>query len=340
MRRLALLLIIAVLVFSYQAAPSDAGSSVLIQVEPLRMCGAPARPQNDKETNCLRGNVRTVRTEIVTLSKQGNSYVDGYTTQIRTDAYDKRGHRTEQIVQGFNYNNRIHTDSRVVWRFDSEGRASGWEDYADDRPKPPAVSSFSYDGKGNRVKETVTLEDGTVRAVSAFGYDERGRRTEERYENTEGSGGRRVVNTYDGEGNLIGVVSYNDEGALTGKSLYSYDKRGNRVGVENHRADAQGNLLLKQKISHEYDGRGFVVERRYYKADGSLTQRVIYGYDDKANITSLVGYNGDGGFASGSTFEYEYDPQGNWLKCVHLNRKSEAGESEPHFVERRTVIYF
>lgn len=139
---------------------------------------------------------------------------------------------------------------------------------------------------------------------------------------------------------MIQVVSYNYDGALNDKSLYSYDKRGNRVSVENYRADAQGNLLLNQKISHEYDGRDFAMERRYYKAYGSLTQRVIYGYDDKANITSVAGYNGDGTLAGRSTFDYEYDFQGNWLKCVHLNGKSEAGEDEPHFVERRTIIYF
>ncbi|HEY0319714.1 MAG TPA: hypothetical protein VGC66_01965 [Pyrinomonadaceae bacterium] len=337
----ALLICLAVIAFSLPINGKTAGNAndTLISLKPIRMCGAPLRPKNDRELNCLRGEIHFAHRETVPLIKRDGAYVDGHPTQLRDAIYNRQGNATEEVVYGFDFNYAKHVDSRVVFTYDSNGRATGWEDYADGLPVP-AISKYIYNEKGYKVKAEVTRADGTVRATSSFTYDAKGRSVEALYENSEGMSGRSIIDTYDDNGNLIRQVSRNTDGSMFWTGIYKYNAQGNRIDEQTYQTDSQGKVISNARIASKYDEQGFRVEEYNYGADGALKTKVVFAYDNKSSITSITAYKSDGTFNGRSLYSYEYDAQGNWTKCVHLNQKTAAAEPEAYYVEYRTLTYY
>jgi hypothetical protein len=311
----------------------------LILSEPLRKCAEPTHPVRDKEIDCLHGLIHTVHSEIVALVKRGDTYVNDQTTQIKDITYDRQGNTVERIVYGFDFKYQKHVDSRVVYTYDGQRRATGWEDYADGRPVP-AKSIYSYDSLGNRISETVTQADGKIRAVLTLIYDAKGQNIEKRYESGFDPSFGRLVNVYDGKGNLIQSCAYNAEGKLVSKSIFSFDAKGNRIKVEGYGVNSNQEAVLRTKTSYEYDDKGVNTGIQVYGPDGALRNKVLYKYNDHGDVSSITRYERDGTFGGRSVFEYEYDSHGNWTKCTHLNQRTETALPGAYYADNRTLAYY
>src|SRR5882672_271121 len=107
-----LLLIVGLLpFFACQICAQTTRDNPISAVESKRMCAEPTHPVRDKEIDCLHGLIHTVHSEIVTLVKRGDTYVNGQTTQIRDVSYDRQGNTVERIVYGFDFKYQKHVDS-------------------------------------------------------------------------------------------------------------------------------------------------------------------------------------------------------------------------------------
>lgn len=308
-------------------------------LEPRRMCAEPTHPRQDKEIDCLHGFVRTVHSEIVALVKRGDTYVNDHTSQIRDVAYDRQGNALERIVYGFDSAYQKHVDSRVVYTYDAQQRAMGWEDYANGRPVP-AKSVYSYDGRGNRIRETVTQADGKIRAVLTLVYDAKGQNIERITESPRSVPYWRIVNFYDEKRNLTQSTAFDANGELVSKSVNTFDAQGNRIEAEGYTVNSNQAAVLINKTSYQYDTRGVNTRRRSYGSDGTLLSEVIYRFNDHGDLSSVTSYGKDGTFSGSSLFDYQYDSLGNWIRCTHLLQKAETSQPEAYYAEIRTLAYY
>jgi hypothetical protein len=334
-------LIVGLLAFlAYQVLAQTTHTDKIISIEPARMCAEPVRPIRDREVDCLRGLIRSVHSEIVPPVNRHDTYVNGQATQTRDITYDSWGNAVERIIYGLDSNYQKHVDSRVVYNFDGQGRATGWEDYADGRPVP-TKSIYRYDARGNRVRETVTQADGKIRAVLTLIYDTKGRNIEKRYEHSEFTPYiNRIVSVYDPKGNLIQSTSFSNEGKLTSKSIANFDAQGNRIEVEGYTVNSNQEAVLSNRTSYEYDDKGVIKGSESYGADGARINKVVYKYNDHGDLSSITSYGKDRTFSGRSLFDYQYDSRGNWIRCTHLHQKAETSEPEAYYAEIRTIAYY
>lgn len=324
------------------ATPKHSSADQIIEVNPLRLCSMPER--NEREINCLRGAVRTVRTTVVPFTRRDDHYIEGHPSQIRVETYSPEGNRTEQIVYGFDFNLRQQMDSRTVYTFDANGRATGWEGYSPGQQNP-SRAVYIYDDRGRRIRHIVTNPNGIIRSVRTLIYDDHGRNIENIYDNTgSGLSGRfakyRVVNVFDSLGRIVESTNQGMDGSIFHKNTYTYDDRGQQIEARSYIANVEGVLILNSRVGYGYDNQGQRIEMVRYNLAGVVVSRTVYSYDDKGNMISVITYNADGTFRSRGVMSYEYDSRGNWLRRVHSNQASEAGEAEPYYAENRIITYY
>lgn len=303
------------------------------------LCRSSKRPRNDIEAFCLRGKVKTIKEESKGVISQNGGWVDGPVVSYSSKFYDERGNRIEAVINNASSNLRGYAETRHIYGFDGQGRATGWKAYHEGNSEPAAIITYAYDEKGNRIKEETIHTNGSVHAISVFSYDDAGRRVEEIYDNPTGKG-RNHKDIYTYVGNAVHKVSYSKEGAVVSSQTTTNDEETSSATLEQRIADVQGKLMLTRQISVKYDNEGRVIESRYHKAEAQFGAKAIYEYDDKSNITSMTRYKADGTFAIRELFKHEYDAQGNWVTLVRLMQYSENGEPLPYRVERRIIAYY
>ena len=167
---------------------------------------------------------------------------------------------------------------------------------------------------------------------------------------------------YSSDNRLIGHTEYNSDGTLFINVIYQWDEDGFLLSEHYDRSSQKQYNAQRQKIDVEYekiyenlftdvlykcDFKGYVLEKKYLKPDGSISHKYTYKYDFKYNLMELKSYNSDGKttkrvkyrhnqygdvlesktfisnrLAITSQFSYDYDTLNNWLK-KHENRKVE-----------------
>ncbi|MBA3694257.1 MAG: hypothetical protein H0W77_12605, partial [Acidobacteria bacterium] len=103
---------------------------------PESRCTVPKTATKDREFNCLKGNVHTVKSESAVFVKKDGKYIKTRISQERIITYDKQGNKTESLTYGNKSYGTESNVSRVVFNFNSEGIATGWKEYNSVRPIP------------------------------------------------------------------------------------------------------------------------------------------------------------------------------------------------------------
>ena len=93
-----------------------------------------------------------------------------------------------------------------------------------------------------------------------------------------------------------------------------------------------GNVLLK-RFTYKYDRAGNKIENDRYTSQGTLEKTVIYGYDNKRNVTEEVSTSPDGSKIT-YTWVYEYDQQDNWTRKIKYFEKKAQ-----NILERKIEYY-
>ncbi len=175
---------------------------------------------------------------------------------------------------------------------------------------------------------------------NTFKYDENGNRLELINYKPDGSVNSIVRSAYDPSGKVVSEETILADGTIDTKSVVKTDENGNRVEQNDIKQKSKGNNNFNRKYLYRYDARAQMLEWLAYQGNGNfffkynftydangnrtewlqLTQtnaligKVEYKYDDKNNIIGENKYKGDGTLTESSTFTYEFDKKGNWVR--------------------------
>ena len=121
------------------------------------------------------------------------------------------------------------------------------------------------------------------------------------------------------------------------------------------------------KYKYKYDPQGRMIEKVFYRNDGSLGWRYVYNYKDNtieelsydptdklsSKYMTILDDKGlgrerteinlkDDSIRSKYSYTYEFDSHGNWIKQTTSTwtTKNGAGEFKPAYVTYRTITYY
>lgn len=320
---------------------------------PESRCTVPKTATRDSELNCLKGNVHTVKSESAVFVKKGNQYVKTAVSQVHIATYDKQGNMIERVTYGSKDYGTESSVNRVIYNFNSKGIATGWEEYNSVRPIP-VKNIYTYDNKGNRIKQTVTYPESNVQSILILIYDSNNIKIEERTyypvpiindkkptdEFIEKYLYRFTKYKYNGK-NLIQTTHYNKDGSISYKGTFTYEN-GNRKEAVSYSIDASGQLIRSNRISFSYDKQENVIEKIIYNKDDSIQTRYVDGYDEQGYRISRSIFDSNGKITSKSSLTYQFDSNGNWLSYTSDDIKSSEriNAGGPFATELRTITYY
>jgi len=166
----------------------------------------------------------------------------------------------------------------------------------------------------------------------------------------------KVMYEYNEDGKILRTFHYNEDGC-TSIHEYEYDAMGNNILLETFDKDKNPTLTFAMK----YDERGFVIEDKRTKPDGTIEYWTVMKNDDHGNAIerqylnpdgseqktekNTYDYDADGVYigtngrhhrkdAKLTYNEFEHDPQGNWLTKVGFHKKI------PVLMIMRDIQYF
>ncbi len=172
------------------------------------------------------------------------------------------------------------------------------------------LNKYRYYDNGRLCETRMYNSDGSLSTVLTFEYMGDTISIQKCYINNNSYAGKRI-RKFDNSGNLIKILDYNSKDILKGKSIYKYDNKGNNIQFFNY--DSNGKLVYKSEL-YTYDDKGYI---------DSKTN--IYKYDNKGNLIETTIKN--------IVTKYEYDENGNWIKCFTTN------EDQPEVIEREIIYY-
>lgn len=263
---------------------------------------------SDRAEDGLRGPVQSVETRESLL--------------IQTDRYDQQG-RVLERVQGGRETSQSLWPLRFTYTYDQAGRRTA-EVIRDARGDLVKETRTVYDERGNRSAELAVWADGTFENVSLYEYDDAHRR--------------------------IRALHYNAV-QVVNRNLYSYDRAGRLLRERferNYQYDAAGSQVVRvdrfdigYEVNLVYDARGQVREKVVADLKGRRQSRSEFRYDEHGSQIEERSYDAGDRVTDRKTYEYDYDPAGNWTKeTFHWWDVSHGRERlKQSQVRERTIVY-
>ena len=167
---------------------------------------------------------------------------------------------------------------------------------------------FTYDDQELAKEELCYGDDGALvyRTLFKFSFHEDGKPAAKVAAAGDGSYLRSEFWIYDDRGNLAEKIYFT--GGFTDKSIF--DVQGKVIYAIRYR----GKAIMFESVKH-YNLRGELVESLCYKADGSLSRKDQYKYNEASRQIeeSSVFYKHIFGLRKSLT-RYEFDTYGNWVR--------------------------
>jgi YD repeat-containing protein len=237
------------------------------------------------------------RPAYVVRSDAEAAYIRGEIKQLRETVYD--------VMDG----DSLAVDTRTVVDYNRAGNITRTDVFKGADSIHISREEYLYDPSGERMESAVSHNPlrQTHRTV-LYRYDEQGRLAQE----TDRAYGWHYDYAYDRHGYLRSIVDTTDLKAPL-KTVYRYDRLG-RLRVEKN---VKGGGPKKRYTWH---GNGNVIAEIRSKTE---TDR----YDERGDLVAMTAIvtqerNKRGrakrSFPFTMTAEYEYDPQGNWIRRVQL----------------------
>lgn len=224
-----------------------------------------------------------------------------------TDSYDLSGNLIEAV---FDFKDSSRSRSKTIFTYDNQGLAKEELNYGDDG------------GLVNRKFFNFSFyEDGRPAAMVA---------------STDGVYDYSEFWIYDNRGNLAERI-YFTGGDFTDKSIF--DVQGKVIYAIRYRGDA----ILFESVKR-YNFKGELVESLYYKADGSLSRKDQYKYDEASRQIeeSSDFYQNIVGIRKSLT-RYEYDAYGNWVRQTVEQWRDGTDITKPvsaEVIQERIISYY
>ena len=176
-------------------------------------------------------------------------------------------------------------------------------------------NSFNYESKvilnqkGYKIEETRYNFDGKPSINLKYSYNEKQNCTEEDRYNGDGNlANKRLFNyKYDETGKLIEENWINDNG-IASKAMYKYDLKGNIVEKSFFKLDG----TLDWKTTSVYDSNNNIIENIDWNSKGKIDWRTTYKVNDKGKVVEETLYKRGTKFYI--MYKTEYDSFGNKTK--------------------------
>lgn len=187
---------------------------------------------------------------------------------------------------------------------------------------------FTFDKNG---KLTEKLKDKKYKTL--YDYDEQGRVTGIAYYTDE-----KVNSTYD--------YNYNENGQLLKQIGFHCSSTGNcdpysntvytyaSNGVETERSQS-GYIMSDQTYSYDKNGRVVSSTFQMTLSGRLINSTTTYTYNDKNQLIKVESF----GTNNDTTYEYEYDERGNWVKQLYW-ATDETNQKVLQSTNRREFVYF
>lgn len=213
-----------------------------------------------------------------------------------------------------------------------------------DQHLPFRFSEYTNKGDLKEQYDRTYNTSGVVTAETKRGADRYVKLSSEyTYENPKQAKTMRSQKIYNGDKNLMYTETYqadkkgnisssrrvNAKGETIYSYEYAYDEHNNRI--RETRINDKGNKVSEQE--HEYGDHKELLSDNIYNAQGKLRFRNEYTYNDKGEMTGMTITNADGTMEV-YRMQYEYDPQGNWIR-----QTTYKGSKIPVFVIVRDIEY-
>lgn len=201
---------------------------------------------------------------------------------------------------------KISTISRrhQYYIFDDKGQNTEYSLYKSDGSLF-SKHTYKYDDKGTLLEYNSFNSDGILVIKKTGKYDDRGNQIEWNWYFSDGSIKTETRSKYDNKGNVIELKGCDEDGKSCTIIKYKYDNKGNVI-----KEIELGDFPLITK--YKYDNHGKMVERNYYKPNGSLSNKNTYRYDANGNCVEVNSFDTKGKLQF--KYRYKYDDNGNCIE--------------------------
>lgn len=283
------------------------------------------------------------------LSPQ-NAPVAGPVKSLRISQYFGDG------MNGVKYDEKTLFD----FRYDQAGRLLEKTSYETDG-RPYQKNTYEYDAKGNLLKSleedllnnrkavSTYLSDensrveyldtsGQVQEVQEFRFDPQTRVQMEFFRKPEGSINWGIKKKLDKWGNALEQAQFMDEDEMDSEEYYEliHQYQYNHAGQITEQLSLDDGEFVGKEL-FVYDEQGRIAETTFYfKNPDNLSFHKTYRYNEHGEVTEWTWDNRESyaRFAHKYTYEYTYDPYGNWILRKSFNQGFPAGTVE------RAIVYW
>lgn len=126
------------------------------------------------------------------------------------------------------------------------------------------------------------------------------------------------------------MTRYRGDGTMSSKTSYTYDAKGNEVS---YLLETSGYSNSSRKLV--YDDKGNKIEEINYDGKGEIMFRKVRAYDAHGSMTEEKTYEGQDNYLHKTTWTYDYDKTGNWIK-----RTQYSNEGVDFDIAERKIIYY
>lgn len=226
------------------------------------------------------------------------------------------------------------------------------------------TTTDSYDPSGNLIELAFDYKDSSMsRSKAIFTYDDQGLAKEElNYGDDGGLVYRKLFNFgFHEDGKPAAMVAATDDGSYAHSEFWIYDNRGNLAekiyftggftdksifdvqGKVIYAIRYRGDTILFESVKH-YNFKGELAESLYYKADGSLSRKDQYKYDEASRQIEEYSdfYKHYFGLRKSLT-RYEFDTYGNWVRQTVEQWADKTDITKPvpaEVIQERIISYY
>lgn len=269
------------------------------------LLGSPVEPQtkSDKERDGLQGSVLVVRLEKARLINTSGLWKEQAKVLSSVQTYDLKGNTTEWTF----HRHDGSLETKQINTHDDKGRLVTVSFYKTNGSLD-RKALYAYDGRGTLSRIDLIKADGFPINKQTFGYDDNGKLVKADLREADGSISLDFEYFYDATGKLV-EIDYYRSGSLDHKEFFSY----NQKGIRNEGVEYTPTGLVRSRHRWVYDDRGNMIETTHDAADSF------------ANHTT--------------TFTYEVDAHGNWIRGVTETR-DKIGTLISKDALYRTITYY
>lgn len=195
------------------------------------------------------------------------------------------------------------------------------------------ISTYKYDSVGNLEEVLMIYEDSSFYCKYVYHYDKYGKLTKLNWfkdEYLEKSMNQDIYNYYYNEDDLVileeKVSPRRDRINLT---INMYDDLGQKIRDETYYFNMDCHL---GEWEYKYDELGNLVEENQMTG-WYIESKTTFKYDNLQNPIEKIKYDSDGKIETKSTYKYEYDEIGNWIKRIDFI------DDTPSFILTREITY-